>query len=198
MATTISLRTARLLQSSEDAPTHDTPDSDIRATLPIYESIGDYLGKMLVDEINSGRAPEVFGCYESSDAAILEFRFQFMNYVRQIAPFDRYLNAATALAYWMSLFRHSDAHILAYLAIKFYSIVPYSMAEERTVLNFTKLNAPDRGRQKTSTLVAMTQVRQHEQRLLVCLFFYISARLISLLTLSGSYKAGNRAYRSLS
>ncbi|KAF8600686.1 hypothetical protein BDV93DRAFT_608572 [Ceratobasidium sp. AG-I] len=166
LATTISLRPIRLLQSSNDAPTHDTPDSDIRATLPIYESIGAYLGKILVDEINSGRAPEVFECYEDSDTAIREFRFQFMNYVRQTAPFDRYLNSATALMYWKSLFRHADAQILAYLAIKFYSIVPNSMAEERTVSNFTKLNAPDRGRQKTSTLVFMTQVRQHQQRLL--------------------------------
>ncbi|EUC55194.1 hypothetical protein RSOL_099360, partial [Rhizoctonia solani AG-3 Rhs1AP] len=38
------------------------------------------------------------------------------------------------------------------------------MAEERTISNFTRLNAPDRGRQKASTLVHMTQIRQHAQR----------------------------------
>ncbi|KAG8950374.1 hypothetical protein FRC03_012906 [Tulasnella sp. 419] len=35
------------------------------------------------------------------------------------------------------------------------------MAEERTVSAFTKLNAPDRSRQKAETLVNMTKVRQH-------------------------------------
>ncbi|KAG8735810.1 hypothetical protein FRC10_010148 [Ceratobasidium sp. 414] len=39
------------------------------------------------------------------------------------------------------------------------------MAEEQTVSNFTKLNSPDWGRQKASTLVYMTQIKQHEQHL---------------------------------
>lgn len=38
------------------------------------------------------------------------------------------------------------------------------MAEERTVSNFTKLNSADRANQKVSTLVHMTQVRQHYRR----------------------------------
>ncbi|KAG8769205.1 hypothetical protein FRC12_005099 [Ceratobasidium sp. 428] len=38
------------------------------------------------------------------------------------------------------------------------------MAEERTVSGFTKMNSKDRARQKTSTLVQMTRIKQHEQR----------------------------------
>ncbi|KAF8595919.1 hypothetical protein BDV93DRAFT_514577 [Ceratobasidium sp. AG-I] len=155
LSTIISLRTTRTLPDSDDTPTHDTPDSDLRASLPAYESIGDYLG-----------ATEVFKLYENSAAIIREYRFQFMNYVPQTAPFDRYITQQTALVYWRKLARHADAQIIAFLAIKLYSVVPNSMAEERTVSNFTKLNSTDRGRQKTSTLVYMTQVRQHHQRLL--------------------------------
>jgi hypothetical protein len=111
--------------------------------------------------MNSERAPEIFGCYNDEDAIFNEFRFQFMGYVRQTTPFDRSEGSATALEYWKNLSRHADAQILAYLAIKLYSIVPNSMAEERTVSTFTKLSTADPGRQKTSSLVYMTQVKQH-------------------------------------
>ncbi|KAG8795015.1 hypothetical protein FRC12_019098 [Ceratobasidium sp. 428] len=61
--------------------------------------------------------------------------------------------------------RHHHAQILARLALKLYSVVPNSMAEERMVSVFTKMNGKDRARQKTSTLVHMTQIKQHEQRI---------------------------------
>ncbi|KAG8724320.1 hypothetical protein FRC09_020312 [Ceratobasidium sp. 395] len=38
------------------------------------------------------------------------------------------------------------------------------MAEERTVSAFTKINSPDRARQKAYTIVNMTKILQHEQR----------------------------------
>ncbi|KAG8945244.1 hypothetical protein FRC04_001084 [Tulasnella sp. 424] len=65
------------------------------------------------------------------------------------------------MEYWESLKRNPDAEIVAHLAIKLFSIVPNSMAEERTVANFTQLNSPDRADQKVSTRVHETQIRQH-------------------------------------
>ncbi|KAB5589446.1 hypothetical protein CTheo_7114 [Ceratobasidium theobromae] len=144
---------------------HRLPDSDLCTNLPSYEHVGGYLGEILVHEINSGRAGEIFSSFNTAEDIVQEFRFQFMNYVRRCSPFDRYLGSATALIYWERISRHSDAQIIGYLARKLFSVVPNSMAEERTVSNFTKLNAPDRGRQKASTLVYMTQIKQHEQRL---------------------------------
>ncbi|CAE6446463.1 unnamed protein product [Rhizoctonia solani] len=88
-----------------------------------------------------------------------------MNYVRQIPPFNRYLNASTPRKYWEKTGLHEDANIMGYLGVKLFSVNPNSMAEERTVSNLAKLNSPDRARQKTSTLIAMTQVKQHELRL---------------------------------
>jgi hypothetical protein len=81
-----------------------------------------------------------------------EFRTEFEAYVRQRSQFDRYLQSATALEYWASLSRHLDACVLSYLAIELYSFVPNSMAEKRTVSKFTKLQSPDRGRQKRALL----------------------------------------------
>lgn len=50
------------------------------------------------------------------------------------------------------------------LGEKLFSVVPNSMAEERTVSRFTKLDAKDRARQKPATIVRMTQVYQHLKR----------------------------------
>ncbi|KEP46427.1 hypothetical protein V565_199460 [Rhizoctonia solani 123E] len=149
---------------STSVPARNAPDSDLRAMLPQYELSGAYLGELLVHEMNANRAQDIFGRFSTGEEIVDEFRIQYTNYVRQVSPFDRYLDAPTPLQYWEKLSRHYDAQILALLGIKLYSVVPNSMAEERTVSNFTKLNAPDRGRQKASTLVHMTQIRQHAQR----------------------------------
>ncbi|CAE6442050.1 unnamed protein product [Rhizoctonia solani] len=143
---------------------HDTPDSDLRDTIPSYEPIGNFIGTVLIHEVNSGRAPEIFDHFEDVWAIFTEYRYQTMCYVRQVAPFDRYIHVATPQEYWTKLSRHADAAVLAYVALKLLSIVPNSMAEERTVLNFTKLNRPDRAKQKVATIVYMTQIRQHELR----------------------------------
>ncbi|KAF8592947.1 hypothetical protein BDV93DRAFT_612399 [Ceratobasidium sp. AG-I] len=143
---------------------HDTPDSDLRRTLPAYTRIGEYLGTVLVAEINSGRGGEVFASYNTAEEIEREFRFQFMHYTRHSAPFDRYQDSLTARDYWVKLLRHVDACILAYIAIKLFSIVPNSMAEERAVSNFTQLNTACRSRQNPRTIVQMTQIKQHHQR----------------------------------
>jgi|SRR5882762_5598298 len=50
------------------------------------------------------------------------------------------------------------------LGVKLYSVVPNSMAEERTVSTFTKLNSAERGAQKADTIVNITKVKQHLRR----------------------------------
>ncbi|KAG9083595.1 hypothetical protein FRC06_004466 [Ceratobasidium sp. 370] len=141
------------------------PDADLRHSIPTYEVAGGYLGELLHHEIKSGRLPDhITGPYPTVPTIFEEFQTEFEAFVRQCSPFDRYLQSKSAFEYWTSLSRHFDAFVLSYLAIKLYSIVPNSMAEERTVSNFTKLNSPDRGRQKASTIVYMTQVKHHEQR----------------------------------
>ncbi|QRV83798.1 hypothetical protein RhiJN_11814 [Ceratobasidium sp. AG-Ba] len=140
-------------------------DADLRQSMPTYLSAGKYLGELLRHEIKSGRLPDtITRSYSTPSLIFEEFRTEFEAYVRQKAPFNRYHDSATAFEYWNRLSRHFDACVLSYLAIKLYSIVPNSMAEERTVSNFTKLNSPDRGRQKASTIVFMTQIKQDEHR----------------------------------
>ncbi|CAE6507643.1 unnamed protein product [Rhizoctonia solani] len=140
------------------------PDANLRATLPLYEVSGAYLGELLVHEMNANRAQDIFGRLATGEEIMEEFRIQYINYVRQVPPFDRFLDSPTPLEYWKKISQHYETQIVAFLAIKLYLVVPNSMAKEQTVSNFTKLNAPNRGQQKASTLVQMTQIWQHAQR----------------------------------
>ena len=53
---------------------------------------------------------------------------------------------------------------LQHLAVKLFSIVPNSMADERTVSVFTWLNSRLRSAQSVGTLVEQTQIRQWHRR----------------------------------
>ena len=70
------------------------------------------------------------------------------------------------------------------IAIKLYSAVPHSMAEERTISVFTMLNTAQRNRQKVSTVVAMAQVGLYYKSLRsskVLSFIFSSTNTILLL-----------------
>ncbi|KAG8730616.1 hypothetical protein FRC10_002557 [Ceratobasidium sp. 414] len=161
LATTLTLP-SRL---STSPSTRSAPDSDLRRSIPTYEVVGGYLGELPRHEIKSGRLPDyITSPYPTKATIFQEFRAEFEAFVWQRSPFDRYLQSKSAFEYWTSLSRHFDAFVLSYLAIKQYSVIPNWMAEERTVSNFTKLNSSDRGRQKASTIVYMTQIKYHKQR----------------------------------
>jgi hypothetical protein len=51
-----------------------------------------------------------------------------------------------------------------FVAKKIFSILPNSMAEERTVSRFTRNDSVDRASQDASTIVAMTKIYQHNRR----------------------------------
>ncbi|KAG8945373.1 hypothetical protein FRC04_000823 [Tulasnella sp. 424] len=139
-------------------------DADLRRDFPAYVKCGKFLLSTLRHEINGNTAPRLFGGYPTTDAIVTAFRSQFATYARGNPPFVAYHGFSSPMEYWESLRRNPDAEIVAHLAIKLFSIVPNSMAEERTVSNFTKLNSPDRANQKVSTLVHMTQICQHYRR----------------------------------
>ncbi|KIO25436.1 hypothetical protein M407DRAFT_25235 [Tulasnella calospora MUT 4182] len=156
------------LRVSKDPDTAETDthgDADLRETFPAYIKAGKYLFSALQKEINGDTVPAVFVKFADSDAILDTFRSQFAAYARGSPPFSQYRGWTSPVEYWCALLANPNAEIIAHLAVKFFSLVPNSMAEERTISNFTKLNSPDRACQKVSTLVQMTQVRQHYMRL---------------------------------
>ncbi|KAG8696447.1 hypothetical protein FRC11_000722, partial [Ceratobasidium sp. 423] len=87
--------------SSPVMPTHSVPDTDLHTTLLVYKLAGSCLAKIFIHEVNSGWVPEVFGSYASTNKIIQEFRYQYMNYVHQVPPFNHYLNSPTPQQYWV-------------------------------------------------------------------------------------------------
>ncbi|KAF9784289.1 ribonuclease H-like domain-containing protein, partial [Thelephora terrestris] len=92
-------------------------------------------------------------------AALRELARQFKLYARRDAPFNSTPSSDT-LSWWRALSSSSNANILAFLAIRIYSASVNSMADERTVSNFTWFNSSLRNRQNVATLTWMIQIRQ--------------------------------------
>ncbi|EED78338.1 predicted protein [Postia placenta Mad-698-R] len=62
--------------------------------------------------------------------------------------------------WWVKMQQDDDAHILGALAIKLYSVVPNSMADERTMSMITWLNSACRSKQDVRTLQDYIKIRQ--------------------------------------
>ncbi|KAF8602259.1 hypothetical protein BDV93DRAFT_444591 [Ceratobasidium sp. AG-I] len=143
------------------------PDTDLYRTFPSFLKIGLYLKNVLCREIAAGTidaAKSYPKTPEGVDTIIKVFKPQLAAYARGEYPFVAQNPAAavdTPMKYWKRLSKNSGSSFLAPVAVKLFSLVSNSMAEERTVSCFTKLNSSDRSRQKVSTLVHMTRIRQH-------------------------------------
>ncbi|KAG9109345.1 hypothetical protein FRC07_008337, partial [Ceratobasidium sp. 392] len=139
-------------------------DSDLRQSIPCYEKNGLFFKIVLCEELKAGTIPAA-KAYSDSQSIVDAFKGQLATYTRGEYPFTApptsSLKTFHPLEYWKKLTKHPDACFLAPVAVKLFSLVPNSMAEERTVSCFTKLNSKYRASQKISTLVHMTRIRQH-------------------------------------
>ncbi|KAJ7440035.1 hypothetical protein FB451DRAFT_1191822 [Mycena latifolia] len=148
-------------------------DQDLRDSMPTYQKVGKFLLKVLATELKSGRDAPEFRPYRSAEAVLAAFKAQFEAFTRQYPPYSARAAAWTKpYLYWTAMGEQSDASILAFVALKVYSILPNSMPEERTVSRFTRMNTNDRASQDASTIVGMTKIYQHNRREDRGLFFY--------------------------
>ncbi|KAK7015435.1 hypothetical protein R3P38DRAFT_3204718 [Favolaschia claudopus] len=60
-----------------------------------------------------------------------------------------------------ALEEHPESSILAFVAIKIFSVLANSMAEERTVSRFTRTDSRDRASQDARTIVDQTKIHQY-------------------------------------
>ncbi|CCO37029.1 hypothetical protein BN14_11179 [Rhizoctonia solani AG-1 IB] len=129
-----------------------------------YGHAGQFLISQLEQEVNSKRAPHILGSHRTWEELTQLFRVQLIKYMRQLPPFDQHNKDDTPIEYWSRLLDREDASILAYLAIKLFSIATNSIPDEHTGSAFTRINSSDQSNQNASTVVAMVQVLQHEHR----------------------------------
>ncbi|KAJ7270344.1 hypothetical protein C8J57DRAFT_1605306 [Mycena rebaudengoi] len=93
------------------------------------------------------------------------FKSQIENYTRQYPPFSaRSESWKKPMEYWTAMSECPEAAVLAFLAIKIFSVLPNSMPEEQTVSRFMRLDTKDRASQDASTIVNMTKIYQHHRR----------------------------------
>ncbi|QRV92571.1 hypothetical protein RhiJN_20589 [Ceratobasidium sp. AG-Ba] len=134
------------------------------ASIPAYTLVGDYLIKLLARIYNRDPDAAVFARYTSWGDIEVSFRNQLVLFTRGLSPFHQTPKPSTEHMYWESLRSIPSADLLAHLGLTLGSIVPNSMADERTMSTLTKLNSPDRASQKASTLIEMATIRQHYKR----------------------------------
>ncbi|CAE6465834.1 unnamed protein product, partial [Rhizoctonia solani] len=140
-------------------------DSDLRRLLPAYTLSGGYLIKLLGLLYNKNPNAPPFLHYSSWLDVKTPFYHQLISFTRGASPFDkRYDDTQSARQYWENLISVPSADLLALVGLLLSSIVPNSMAEERTMSTITKLNSPDRAAQKVGTLIDMTTIRQYYKR----------------------------------
>ncbi|KAH9916556.1 hypothetical protein B0H21DRAFT_770539 [Amylocystis lapponica] len=128
----------------------------------IFKRVGDYLGAVLAAEVEHGAHPSLNVPEDCKAAVKKNFQLQFRAYAMGHYPFSLPLGEnQTMLSWWTHLQYAPQAEILAILAVKLYSVVPNSMADERTASTFTWINSPSRNRQLLETMVSQTQIRQY-------------------------------------
>jgi hypothetical protein len=80
--------------------------------MPAYLVAGKYLLTLLMEEICSTTASEVFNSYDSTESIVNAFHKQFASYTCQEPPFIN-ANKVEPLTYWKSLVAVAEASVLA-------------------------------------------------------------------------------------
>ncbi|KAJ7246966.1 hypothetical protein C8J57DRAFT_1241128 [Mycena rebaudengoi] len=133
--------------------------------MPAYGKVGIFLFKVLAKELRSGRKSSEFVYHTSGNDIMAAFKTQFEAYTRQYPPFSARQNIwSRPMQYWEAMSQLPEASVLGFVAKKIFSILPNSMAEERTVSRFTRNDSVDCASQDASTIVAMTKIYQHNRR----------------------------------
>ncbi|KAG8697572.1 hypothetical protein FRC09_007774 [Ceratobasidium sp. 395] len=151
------LRSSVILQTPEDA--------ELARLFPCFPRLALFLKKVFCQELAAGlilAAADFSNDEEGVHRLIQAFKSQLAAFLRGEYPFilpSAIPTDFSPLQFWTEKEKHPDANLLAPVAVKLFSVVPNSMAEERTVSCFTKLNSKDRSSQKVSTLVHMTRIR---------------------------------------
>ncbi|KIJ59093.1 hypothetical protein HYDPIDRAFT_162797 [Hydnomerulius pinastri MD-312] len=87
---------------------------------------------------------------------------QLKAYAKGVEPFNRRLRPKTESTadWWAAVQQDEDGEVLGALAVKIFSAVPISMADERTMSTITWLNSPRRSSQGVGTLQDHIKIRQ--------------------------------------
>ncbi|KAG9110107.1 hypothetical protein FRC07_008235 [Ceratobasidium sp. 392] len=142
------------LNASEEFSSHSP-------TAAMVCRLGRFFIIMLRREWDSYPDGIVRAMYSTATEAKEALRQQVLLYATATYPFSEKIGKnMLAYQWWKPLQENPSSKLLAYFALKLFSITPNSMADERTVSAFGWLNSALRSRQDVATIVRQTQIRQ--------------------------------------
>ncbi|KIJ07798.1 hypothetical protein PAXINDRAFT_89809 [Paxillus involutus ATCC 200175] len=125
---------------------------------------------------------------------------QLKAYAKGAEPFNRRLRPKTESTadWWAAVQQDEDGGVLGALALKIFSAVPISMADERTMSTITWLNSPRRSAQGVGTLQDHIKIRQWHRYKPEVHFIFTFQSLYWLTAVIGHYRnkvlPTNRSY----
>ncbi|KAJ7606344.1 ribonuclease H-like domain-containing protein [Mycena polygramma] len=141
-------------------PGTGTPDVPIGVkNAKIFTSVGEYLYAQAIEEIDHGVDPVLITFKRKKKTFVTKFKEQFTAYAQGAFPFNKPLGKERPIDWWRTLEGTEHGGILASLALKLYSAVPNSMADERTVSVITWMNPALRNQGKVDTIFSFAQIR---------------------------------------
>ncbi|KAJ7078626.1 ribonuclease H-like domain-containing protein, partial [Mycena crocata] len=140
-----------------------------------FKEVGAYLYKIGLIEVDHSVNPVLVAFKKKKLAFKKQFVTQFGVYAQGSFPFNTLLGDTHPLVWWRRLEGSEHGGLLAVIqsiAVKLYSAVPHSMADERTVSVITWMNTALRNREKVDTVFSFVQIRgwkrdQDKQKVLI-------------------------------
>ncbi|KAJ7137522.1 hypothetical protein C8R43DRAFT_1132121 [Mycena crocata] len=117
-----------------------------------------YLYALGVTEIEYGIDPVLVAFKKKSQAFTAQFKTQLVAYAQGAFPFNTPIGTTHPLDWWQALEGSEHGGVLASLALKLFSAVPHSMADERTVSVVTWMNTALRALMKVNTVFAYAMI----------------------------------------
>ncbi|KAJ7490603.1 ribonuclease H-like domain-containing protein [Mycena latifolia] len=137
-----------------------TPDVPIGVrNAKTFLAVAQYLFHQGGLEVEHGIDPVLITYKTKKKAFATKFQAQFTAYAQGACPFNTPLGEASPITWWRALEGSEHGGILAALALKFYSTVAHSMADERTVSVITWMNPALRNLEKVNTIFSFAQIR---------------------------------------
>ncbi|KAJ7458998.1 ribonuclease H-like domain-containing protein [Mycena latifolia] len=137
-----------------------TPDVPIGVrNAKTFLAVGQYLFRQGVLEVEHGIDPVLTAYKKKKTAFTTKFKAQFTAYAQGAFPFNTPLGKDHPITWWRALEGSEHGGIIAALALKFYSAVAHSMADERTASVITWMNPALRNLEKVDTIFSFAQIR---------------------------------------
>ncbi|KAJ3713739.1 ribonuclease H-like domain-containing protein, partial [Lentinula guzmanii] len=144
----------------DDAPeAHTTPNP--RAYRRAKKALKQILRNEVDLYLKVGNTTSIFTLVQATGsvkALVEEFTPQLLAYSRREYPFTDPIGDKSMLQWWRELLLNPKGRVVAFCAVKLYSILVNSMPDERWGSRKTRMNAPLRNKQKPSTIANMIQI----------------------------------------